>query len=533
MSDTPDTTTVSLFGGFDPDNAEHVDRLRRKLAERMPGYVLVEIDPDLGVATVARRDHRNGPSGVATVAPGAKPADLDHALGRLHSGARLVRHDPPSNRAWWSVLDPVTETTRAIVARCLLVAEWDVELTVGYDDAGQLDRVVLTRLPVQAEDKLVGGLQRAARTIGHSGWRVKYDGTKNTATLRAGLRAMLPDRAAPDWDAIGSKGWSWIPFGVDGYGRTLAVSLDAVPHSLVVGQTGSGKSVCVVAMVAAALTNGFQLCVVDPVKRGPDFRALRAFCRPGGWGCETFDDATTVLADAYAEVRRRQQLIADNDVVKWTELPEAVRQRERVAPLLVVVDELTSLAQQEPVPKGLPKDDPLRLEAEAINAGKARCFALVNKIAREARSAGVHLIAATQRFAVSEIGAGAGTLRAQLGARILLGEASSTELAMAFMFPSASEEAYRLAHHAVPEDDDAAMPGPTAHPGRGIAELTGSGHHAFQGWYASTAEWVAFLDARGVPRHTGDGRPRLDTGDGRPVVDDGAAKPDLSVLDSL
>lgn len=91
-------------------------------------------------------------------------------------------------------------------------------------------------------------------------------------------------------------------------------------------------------------------------------------------------------------------------MVKWTELPEAVRERERVAPLLVVVDELTSLAQQEPVPKGLPKDDPLRIEAEAINAGKARCFALVNKIAREARSAGVHLIAATQRFAVSEIG---------------------------------------------------------------------------------------------------------------------------------
>lgn len=522
MSETPDSTTVNLFAGFDPDNPEHTDRLRHKLAAKLPGYVIVEINPDLGVATVARRERRDGPSGVATVAPGSKPADLDHAIGNLHDGARLTRHDPPSNRAWWSVLDPVTEATRAIVSRCLLVAEWELELSVGYDDAGaEVNLVEVSRLPLQQRDKLVGGLELAARTIGHSGWRVKYDGSTNTATLRAGPRAMLPDRAAPDWDAIGSRAWSWIPFGVDGYGRTLAVSLDAVPHSLVVGQTGSGKTVCVVAMVAAALANGFELCVVDPVKRGPDFRALRQFCRPGGWGCETFDEATAVLADAYAEARRRQHLIADSDVVKWTELPEAVRERERVAPLLVVVDELTSLAQQEPVPKGLPKDDPLRMEAEAINAGKARCFALVNKIAREARSAGVHLIAATQRFAVSEIGAGAGTLRAQLGARILLGEASSTELGMAFMFPSASEAAYRLAHHAAPEDDDETMPGPAAHPGRGIAELTGSGHHAFQGWYADTADWLAFLDSRGVERHDGDGRPRLDDGDdGSSVLDD-------------
>lgn len=530
----PDSTTVNLFGGFDVDDAEHVDRLRRKLAERMPGYVIVEIDPDLGVATVARRERRAGPSGVDTVAPGAKPADLDHALGRLHAGARLVRHDPPSNRVWWSVLDPVVEATRAIVARCLLVAEWDVELSVGFDDTGQLNKVELVRLPVQQEDKLTSGLARAARTIGHSGWRVSFDGKNNTALLRAGPRLMLPERAAVQWDQIASRGWGWLPFGTDGYKRTLAADLETNPHLLVSGITGSGKTITVTTLVGCALASGCELVVCDPVKGGPDFRWLRPFVRDGGWGCESFDDAAQVLHDVYDEVRRRQQLIVSHDATKWSELPDRVREAERVRPVLVVVDELTSLAAPEPVPKGLPKDDELVVEAFALNAAKARCFAFTSKIAREARSAGVHLIAATQRFAIGDIGQGAGTLRAQLGCRLLLGEASSTEIGMAFVFPGRAEAAYRDAHQTAPDDDDDES-GVEAvkRPGRGIAEITGAGHHAFQGWFASTAEWLTFLDTRGVARHGGDGRPRLDTADGRTVVHGGAATPDLSVLDNL
>lgn len=516
MTDTPDTTTVNLFPGFDVDDPDHVDRLRRKLSQRLPGYVIVELDSDLGVATVARREQRSGPSGVATVAAGSKPADLDHALGNLHDGARLVRHDPPSNRAWWSVLDPVTEATRAIVARILLVAPWDLELSVGFDDDGaEVNRVTISRLPVQQQDKLLNGMELAARTIGHSGWRVRYDGTKNTASLVAGPRLMLPERAGVQWDQIASRGWGWLPFGTDGYGRPLAADLEANPHLLVSGITGSGKTITVTTLVGCALASGCELVVCDPVKGGPDFRWLRPFVRDGGWGCESFDDAAQVLHDVYDEVRRRQQLIVSHDVTKWSELPDRVRDAEQVRPVLVVVDELTSLAAPEPVPKGLPKDDELVVEAVALNAAKARCFAFTSKIAREARSAGVHLIAATQRFAIGDIGQGAGTLRAQLGCRLLLGEASSTEIGMAFVFPGRAEAAYRDAHQTAPEDeDDESGVEAVKRPGRGIAEITGSGHHAFQGWFADTSDWLAFLDSRGVERHDGDRRPRLDDGDG-------------------
>lgn len=124
-------------------------------------------------------------SGVASVAPGATPADLDHALGKLHPGARLVLHDPPSNRAWWSDLDPITAQCRDIIARCLLVAPWDVEVRIRIDD-GELVRVHVGRLPLRHPDELFDGLVRAAATIGHRGWTVRHSVGHGTATLDRG-----------------------------------------------------------------------------------------------------------------------------------------------------------------------------------------------------------------------------------------------------------------------------------------------------------------------------------------------------------
>lgn len=126
-----------------------------------------------------------GVSGGYHVAADASAADIDHAIGRLHPGAALTRHDSVRNVAYWSVLDPITVQCRDIVARCLLVSPWDVEVRIRID-GGELTRVDVDRLPLRDPAELLDGLRRAAATIGHNGWTVRHSAVCGTATLTAG-----------------------------------------------------------------------------------------------------------------------------------------------------------------------------------------------------------------------------------------------------------------------------------------------------------------------------------------------------------
>ena len=100
---------------------------------------------------------------------------------------------------------------------------------------------------------------------------------------------------------------------------------------------------------------------------------------------------------------------------KWTQLPAS----EKIRPLLLVVDEMTSLIAAEPMPKGVSKDNPLVAEIALRNLTKATILNNIGKIARELRFTGISLICATQ-VASTETGIPT-ELRGNLGARILLG----------------------------------------------------------------------------------------------------------------
>lgn len=224
-------------------------------------------------------------------------------------------------------------------------------------------------------------------------------------------------------------------------------------------------------------------------------------------GCQGYSEALAVIRSCYDEGKRRLDVLDSLDCPKWTALTVAQRDEHEIKPIMVIVDEGTSLAKLEPGMKTLPPDDPERMEAEELNNDKSRIMAIIGKIARELRFVGVHLVFGTQRFSTADIGDGAGGLRENLGVRILLGRASNVAIDMAFADSSDAGQAYAQAHGVVATADPGK--GMEKHPGRGVCEIDGMITTAFQGYYATHDELVAALRARGVVKTDSDGRPRL------------------------
>jgi len=429
-------------------------------------------------------------------------------------GRILLAWDPAGHRMLTGALAPQELALRDRLAGVLKKNPWEIRLSttwgLGADGTGEMQSVVLPAAPVLSADpdKAQASWQQVTQSVvGHAGWTVEMDHHSGTVTMRSGVAIDLPSTATYAWSVIDDGSWGEIPFGTDGFGRPVIADLSANPHTLVVGKTGSGKSIQLEAFIFGALVHGFELAIADPTKRGLDFRWARPYVRTGGWGCQGYGEALSVIRSCYDEGRRRLDVLDSLDCPKWTALTPAQRNEHGIRPIMVIVDEGTSLAKLEPVMKTLPPDDPERVEAEELNNDKARIMALIGKIARELRFVGVHLIFGTQRFSTADIGDGAGGLRENLGVRILLGRASRIAIDMAFADSSDAGDAYRQAHGVIASADSER--GVEKHPGRGVCEIDGMITTAFQGAFATHDELVAALRARGVVKSDSDGRPRL------------------------
>ena len=87
----------------------------------------------------------------------------------------------------------------------------------------------------------------------------------NTRKVKVTLRELLQ---SPDWEE--AKGHAKIPLalGKDVYGKTIIADLAQMPHLLVAGTTGSGKSVCINALIASMLfrftPEELRFIMIDP-----------------------------------------------------------------------------------------------------------------------------------------------------------------------------------------------------------------------------------------------------------------------------
>jgi len=459
-----------------------------------------------GVDELGDRSHRPRAARLAPPDGGWRHGDGEAlaARARAITGRELVDFRPAEDQAVVAALPAEHIRLRDRIAAVLRVGQtpWQVELAVRTapdptaPSGRRLAEVRLVRYPdlgLPAEKRAELWREIAWHVVpgGSPGWTIAEDHWAGSVTLTWGQRPELPARVQLTGllpDLLTPEAWARLPLGVGPDGAIVAIDLLAGPHSLVVGPTGSGKTVALLTLVAGALARGHELVIVDPTKAGLDFLSIRPWCT--AWA-DTLNAARSVLQAVYAEVGRRKAVLQREGEVKWSDLSPEVRSAERIGPLTVLVDEASSLfiPPDTKVVNALPKDDPEREALTAQAADKAMVKLLVGKLAREARFVGVHLQIGTQRPDAEILG---GELRSNLTSVVQLTKPgavpSSQALGMVF-----SAEQVPQAVEVLGVLDDGRSPGLT------VVAAEGGSVQGLRVGYAPMREVAALLEERGVP----------------------------------
>lgn len=207
---------------------------------------------------------------------------------------------------------------------------------------------------------------------------------------------------ANEWKAD-LKGPLGFAIGKDISGKAVVADLDRMPHLLVAGQTGSGKSVMINTILTSLLyrnsPSDLKLILVDPkqveLKPYDDIPHLLSpvITEP--------EKCISALKWAVAEMERRYKALADAGKRNINEY-NAVKQGEGMPYIVIVIDELADL---------------MMMAARDVEA-------LIVRIAQKARAVGIHLVLATQRPSVDVI---TGLIKANVPARIAFTTASQVD----------------------------------------------------------------------------------------------------------
>jgi S-DNA-T family DNA segregation ATPase FtsK/SpoIIIE len=202
-----------------------------------------------------------------------------------------------------------------------------------------------------------------------------------------------------------------LPFalGKDVAGVSFTASLDRMPHLLIAGATGSGKSVCVNALIVSLLYRRtaaeLRFIMIDPKMleltpyNGIPHLRMPVVTDP--------KKAAQALRFCVKEMERRYQLLAKHgarniEAFNRLGLDPATHEEPRLPYLVVVVDELADLMALLPTEIEEP----------------------IGRLAQMARAVGIHLILATQRPSVDVI---TGVIKANFPSRIAFQVASRTD----------------------------------------------------------------------------------------------------------
>lgn len=186
-----------------------------------------------------------------------------------------------------------------------------------------------------------------------------------------------------------------LALGKDIYGNPVTADLSKMPHLLVAGATGSGKSVCLNTMILSLLYKStpekLRLLLIDPkLLELSIYEEIPHLISPVITDPKEASDA---LKKVIVEMERRYKLFASRGFRNIDTFNQSVDIEERVPYLVVFIDEFADLMFTAP--------------SEVEHS--------VTRIAQMARAAGIHLVVATQRPSVDVI---TGIIKANFPARI-------------------------------------------------------------------------------------------------------------------
>lgn len=209
-----------------------------------------------------------------------------------------------------------------------------------------------------------------------------------------------------------------LALGKDIAGYPVVVDLAKMPHLLVAGTTGSGKSVSINAMLLSMLFKAtpeqLRLILIDPkMLELSIYEGIPHLLTPV---ITDMKDAANALRWCVGEMDRRYKLMASLGVRNLsgynTKIAEAVKQGNPIP----TPDWLAAIGNQPPHLEHLPMIVVVADElADMMMVVGKKVEDLVTRIAQKARAAGIHLILATQRPSVDVI---TGLIKANVPTRI-------------------------------------------------------------------------------------------------------------------
>ena len=206
---------------------------------------------------------------------------------------------------------------------------------------------------------------------------------------------------------IRAKSKSSFAVGKDIGGACVVGDISKLPHMLIAGTTGSGKSVCmnsiIISLLYKAMPDEVKLIMVDPkmvelgIYNGIPHLLIPVVTDP--------KKAAGALQWAVTEMMRRYRTMSDagvRDLESYNHIVEHSDEGERLAQIVVIIDELADL---------------MLVAAKEVEESICR-------IAQMGRAAGMHLIIATQRPSADVI---TGLMKANIPSRIAFAVSSAME----------------------------------------------------------------------------------------------------------
>ena len=250
----------------------------------------------------------------------------------------------------------------------------------------------------------------------------------NLATAGVRIEAPIPNKAAvgievpnKSSDVVGVRGIFEAPvftgakskltaaLGRDIGGNAIVTDIAKMPHGLIAGATGSGKSVCINSIIMSILYKAtpdeVKLLMIDPkvvelgIYNGIPHLLVPVVTDPR--------KASGALGWAVSEMEKRYKMFADRGVRNiegYNNFVETLNDPEitKMPHIVIIIDELADLMMTAPN------------EVEDS----------INRIAAKARAAGMHLIVATQRPSVDVV---TGVIKANIPTRIAFAVSSQVD----------------------------------------------------------------------------------------------------------
>jgi len=205
-----------------------------------------------------------------------------------------------------------------------------------------------------------------------------------------------------------------ICLGKDINGRIKVAALEGMPHLLIAGSTGSGKSVMLNSLIMSVLykatPDDVRMIMVDPkrVELGI-YEGIPHLLTPVITDAKK---ATNALRNAVLEMDRRLKLLAAQGVRNIDQYNRKIRQMMGTPRSLFEEEDLNTQEELKPLPYILILIDEL---ADLMMLERANVEEAVTRLAQMARAVGMHLVLATQRPSVDVI---TGLIKANFPSRI-------------------------------------------------------------------------------------------------------------------